>query len=164
MVVLVAQVDPMAMAESPSSLQSFCIDCISDNIDTYCQVCCFQIVFFSISHSYSLQVRGGWFYLHARLSECLLEELGHKGLLNDQTLAFFEASTTRLERVVLQRGDALTCRGLSALRGHCIIDLEAPGLNVTVADLIDQLGRWTIQHLRSLDVTGCSFVDASKVS
>ena len=55
-------------------------------------------------------------------------------------------------------------KGLRALRNHHIVDLEASGLNVTVGDLISSLNDWTLQNLRSLNVSGSSFVDSSKVA
>ena len=90
--------------------------------------------------------------------------LGEKGKLNDQTLAFFESGNTRLEKVALHNACNLTRKGLRALRNHHIVDLEASGLNVTVGDLISSLNDWTLQNLRSLNVSGSSFVDSSKVA
>ena len=93
-----------------------------------------------------------------------MDVLGEKGKLNDQTLAFFESGNTRLEKVALHNACNLTRKGLRALRNHHIVDLEASGLNVTVGDLISSLNDWTLQNLRSLNVSGSSFVDSSKVA
>lgn len=58
----------------------------------------------------------------------------------------------------------LTCRGLKTLRQHHIVDLEATQLKVTISDLISSLSDWTIDNLRSLTVSDCTFVDSSKMA
>lgn len=62
-------------------------------------------------------------------------------------------------KVRLQKAKSLTRKGLRVLRGHNISELEATGLNVTVNDLILSLGDWSLQNLKSLNVSRCSFLE-----
>lgn len=102
--------------------------------------------------------------MHTKLSEQLLSILGEKGKLNDKTISIFNSRATRLENVVLQNAQTLTSKGLRVLHNHHIIDLEASALNVTVSDLINSLSEWTVQNLRSFNVSRCTFLDCSKIA
>jgi len=93
------------------------------------------------------------------------------GTLDDRTLSIFNSQNTKLEHVVLRQNpitstsSLLTRKGLKrTLSQHRIIDLEATQLKVTISDLINCLSEWTIKNLRSLDVTGGTFVDGSKMA
>ena len=112
----------------------------------------------------TLTFKKGHIYLHTTLSEQLLNLLGEKGKLNDQTLSIFNSSNTRLGKVTLQNAKNLSRKGLKVLQQHHIVDLEAAELTVTVSDLISSLSEWTIENLRSLSVSDCTFVDSSKVA
>lgn len=112
----------------------------------------------------TLTFKKGHIYLHTSLSEQLLNILGEKGKLSDQTLSIFNSSNTRLEKVILHNATSLSWKGLKALKQHHIVDLEANQLKVTVSDLISSLSEWTIENLRSLSVSDCTFVDNSKMA
>lgn len=105
-------------------------------------------------------------YLHTNLSEQLLGILAAKGKLNNQTLTLFKPHNTRLQRVVLSNMPSLSRKALRTLQHHPIIDLEASKLNgaVAVIDLINSLRQWTLENLRSLNISNCSFTDNSKVA
>lgn len=112
----------------------------------------------------TLTFKKGHIYLHTSLSEQLLRILGEKGKLTDQTLSIFNKNNTRLEKVILKNAVNLSRKGLKTLQQHHIIDLEATQLKVTVNDLINSLSEWTLENLRSLSVSDCTFVDNSKVA
>lgn len=112
----------------------------------------------------ALTFKQGDLYLHANLSEQLLGILVETGRLNDKTFSVFRAKNTNLEKVALKNSSNLSRRGLKrVLQQHHIIDLEANQLKVTISDLINCLSEWTLKNLRSLDVSGCTFVDGSKM-
>lgn len=102
--------------------------------------------------------------MHTTLSEQLLNILGQKRKINDEILSIFNSNNTRLEKVIMPNAMNLTCRGLKTLRQHHIVDLEATQLKVTISDLISSLSDWTIDNLRSLTVSDCTFVDSSKMA
>lgn len=112
----------------------------------------------------TLTFKKGHIYLHTSLSEQLLSIIGEKGKLSDQTLSIFNNSNTRLEKAVLHHATNLSRKGLKALKHHHIVDLEATELKVTVSDLISSLSEWTIENLRSLSVSECTFLDSSKIA
>ncbi|EFX71374.1 hypothetical protein DAPPUDRAFT_308901 [Daphnia pulex] len=112
----------------------------------------------------TLTFKKGHIYLHTSLSEQLLNILGQNGKINDETLPIFNSSNTRLEKVIMHNATNLSCKGLRTLKQHHIVDLEATQLKVTISELISSLSDWTIENLRSLVVSDCTFVDSSKVA
>lgn len=112
----------------------------------------------------SLTFKKGHIYLHTRLSEQLLSILSENGNLSDKTLSIFNSSNTRLEKVFLPNASNLSRQGLITLNQHHIVDLEATQLKVTVSDLISSLSEWTLENLKGLNVSGCTFVDSSKTA
>lgn len=102
--------------------------------------------------------------MHTSLSEQLLSILGQKRKISDEILSIFNSNNTRLEKVVIPFAMNLSCKGLQMLKQHHILDLEATQLKVTISDLISSLSEWTIENLRSLNVSDCTFVDSSKIA
>ena len=175
------------MYDSPASLQSVCANYIGDNIQEFCQVGASIGLEFTLSLSHDINVtmqflslqinekeepititfRDKSIYLHTSLSEQLLGILVEKGRLNDQTLSLFNRNNTRLQRVNLNSVSKLSRKGLRILQHHPILDLEASKLNkalVSISDLINSVSQWTLENLRSLNVSNCSFTDGSKVA
>jgi len=146
------------MYDSPSSLQSSCVNYIGSNIEAF-----YGVV---QNHNDPVQftLKENDVYLHTNLSEQLLSVLCTNGKLNDQTISIFDDRTTRLEKVVLQNVQDLSRKGLKTFRNHRIVDLEATDLKVPISDLIDSLSEWTLENLRSLNVNNCTFVDCSRVA
>jgi len=65
--------------------------------------------------------------------------------------------------VRLKDASTLSAKGLSVLKQHKVVDLIVNGLKITVNDLINCLGDWSIQNLRSLSVAKGSFMDFSRL-
>lgn len=152
------------MYASPISLQDICIDCVANNIGTFCKTIQQPKQF--VNHSSiknagqsQLVFKDSDAYLHSEIAEQLLTSLCDRGKLSDLNITLFDAKSTRLRKVKLQNANLLTRQGLRVLKGHCITELEATGLRVPVNDLILCLGDWTLQNLRSLNVSRCSFLE-----
>ena len=93
-------------------------------------------------------------FLHYLSTYLLFYFLGFSFIIN---LIYVICNIDR--HVQLRNARDLTTRGLRVLKGHKISDLEATGMKITVNDLIGCLGEWTLQNLRSLNVTGSTFMD-----
>lgn len=153
------------MYASPTSLQDICIDCVANNIGQFCKTVQQpkQHVNYSNIKSTGLQsqlvFKDPDAYLYSEIAEQLLTALCDRGKLSDLNITLFDAKSTRLKKVKLQNANLLTRLGLRVLKGHFITELEATGLRVPVNDLILCLGDWTLQNLRSLNVSKCSFLE-----
>lgn len=146
------------MFESPNSLQEYCVDFVCENLSAVCDVQCS-----SDEQSKRYVFKDSDLHFHCGLSERLLRVLCHKNLLDNQTLALFDASRTTLSHVRIFNASSLTTEALRILRSHKISRLEAIGLqNITVNDLIGCLGEWTLQNLRWLNVANSTFINSSK--
>ncbi|KAL0277796.1 UNVERIFIED_CONTAM: hypothetical protein PYX00_004958 [Menopon gallinae] len=145
------------MYASPISLQEACIECVTNNLKILCRPIQYSDGITGLTAK--LVFKDPDIYLHTEISELLLSALCDRGKLTDLNMTLFDSKATRLRKVRLQKAKSLTRKGLRVLRGHCISELEATGLNVTVSDLILSLGDWSLQNLRSLNVSRCSFLE-----
>ncbi|EEB12106.1 conserved hypothetical protein [Pediculus humanus corporis] len=145
------------MFESPESLQDICINCIANNIENLCRSVQYCDGITGLTSK--LVFKNEDVYLHSELSEQLLTALCDKGKLTDLNITLFDSKYTRLKYVILQNANFLTRKGLRILKGHSISSLKATGLKVTVNDLILCLGDRTLQNLKCLNVSGCSFLE-----
>lgn len=153
------------MYASPDSLQDICFDCVANNIEIYCKTIqqhkefvnrpCIKTTGFQSQ----LVFKDPDVYLHSEIAEQLLTALCDRGKLSDLNITLFDSKSTRLRQVRLQNAKLLTRQGLKVLKGHCINELEATGLRVPVNDLILSLGDQTLQNLKSLNVSRCSFLE-----
>lgn len=167
------------MCDSPKSLLKICIDFICNNVLDLCEV----HVDDAGEHSPSsldpttgtrasndgssssarrLSFKYPDVFLPAEISEQLLSNLCENKTLSDLTITLFDSKTTRLRHVHLKDASTLTAKGLKVLKQQKIVDLVVNGLNITVNDLINCLGDWSIQNLRSLSVAKGSFMDCSR--
>lgn len=100
---------------------------------------------------------------HAKLSEELLLRLSDLGKINDLILTLFDGQKTCLKKVRIENASKLTEIGLQNLQHHNLTDLEVSNLvKATVNDLIQCLNSWTLENLKSLNVSNSTFVDAQK--
>lgn len=161
------------MYDSPISLQESCVEFICYHLEDICEVASSNNNAVTTSQGATSTNRSESpqrllfrpdAFLHSELSEQLLTTLCDRGKLDDWSLSLFDTSVTRLKRVRLRNvGVDISTRGLRILRGHKLTDLEVTGLvRATVNDLVGCLGEWSLQHLRTLSVSRCTFLDMSK--
>lgn len=103
-------------------------------------------------------------FLYNVISEQILRKLDEKKLLDDSTFSLFTEKNTRLRHVYLKNCDLLTVQGLKVLKGHKVINLECIDIKITVNDIIGCLSDWSLEHLKTLNVSKCSLIDASRYS
>ena len=145
------------MYDAPVSLQNCCVDYICENIEALCEVQTNVD-----DNQYKLVFKDPDIFFHNNISEQLLQTLCDKGKLDDLTLRLFDPKVTRLKSVAIKDAP-VTTKGLRVLKAHKIQELEAIGLkNVTINDLIGCLGEWTLQNLRTLNVTNSTFLNSAK--
>jgi len=104
---------------------------------------------------FSSGVDDGQLLFHTKLSEL--------GLINDLVLTLFDGQKTCLKKVKIENASKLTVTGLQSLSYHNLTDLEISNLvKATVNDLIQSLNPWTLENLKTLNVSNSTFVDAKK--
>lgn len=103
------------------------------------------------------------FVCHAKLSEEILRRLSDLNKIDDLVLTLFDGRKTCLKKVRIENASKLTENGLANLSNHNITDLEVSNLvKATVNDLIQCLNAWTLDNLKSLNVSNSTFVNAQK--
>ncbi|XP_012140071.1 protein zyg-11 homolog B isoform X2 [Megachile rotundata] len=167
------------MCESPKSLLKICIDFICNNVLDLCEVhvddagehspsslnpttCARASNDGSSSSARRLSFKYPDVFLPAEISEQLLSNLCENQILSDLTITLFDSKSTRLRHVQLKDASTLSAKGLKVLKQHKVVNLVVNGLKITVNDLINCLGDWSIQNLRSLSVAKGSFMDCSR--
>lgn len=153
------------MYDSPLPLRDYCLDYIRDTVkdvlvrpdDCGDQKC-------TVSNSLLLTNLVDS-HLTSSMSEQLLESLSDEGKLNDDVLLeVFRPGNCSLENVRILDAAELSMKGLRVLRGHKIQHLEVVRLEkITISELIDCLGEWTLRNLFALNVSRSSFISAAKV-
>ena len=145
------------MYESPNSLQQTCLDVISEKIHALCEE---QMV--PETGVASLTFRGNDVFFPSAISDELLCSLSEKKHLTDEVLELFNPRYTSLKRVKIKDAP-ITQKGLRVFKEHKIIDFEATGLkNVTINDIINCLGEWTVTNLRNMNLMNNTFLNSSK--
>ncbi|XP_059470617.1 protein zyg-11 homolog B-like [Neocloeon triangulifer] len=174
----------MSKFKSPSTLQDACIGFICANLEELCFLvppaselcdnsthhgaspypgpnkCCGC----SKESAHRLRFRSG-LRLHSDLASRLLFELCESRKLCDTALTLFDTNVTLLKKIQLRniKNTYVTAKGLRMLKSHKLTDLEITGLTqATVNDLLGCVGEWTLQNLRSLNVSRGTFLDHSK--
>ncbi|XP_038068672.1 protein zyg-11 homolog B-like [Patiria miniata] len=146
---------------SPDTLQSICLQYISCNLSKLCSE-----ILVTGDGDYAesrLIFKNPDAIIHSDLAERLLTKLSENGNLTDTSLTLFANQCIMCLRRACIRNASLTSRGLRALACHQLIELDASGVqNVNVNDVIGALGEWTRKHIRSLNVSGCTFLNNSK--
>ena len=157
------------MYDSPISLEEACVDFICENLDALCEVTPLMTLSPPVDgsdkpecHKEEKLTLKDDSILPSGISDRLLEQLSEKGKLRDLTMTLFDSNVATLRNVRMRKAAKLTTKGLRMLKGHKIRSLEAIGLTVSVNDLIGCLGEWTLQNLRSLNVTKSTFMAGSK--
>ena len=106
--------------------------------------------------------------LSANVAEELLHRLSSDHLLTDDLLLhpLFDSSRTQLTCVRIPDASQLSLRGLRALRGHRLTELSVTAVKkCTINELLGCLGEHSLQRLRALSVSFCSFTASqTKVS
>ncbi|XP_076353569.1 protein zyg-11 homolog B-like [Tachypleus tridentatus] len=145
--------------DNPLSLQEYCVNYISENIDAICEV---QTNLDDSTSRYVFKAQDT--FCPSKVSEQLLETLDQRGFLTDDLLTLFTSNVTRLEHVHIHNSPSITTKGLRVLRSHKITELEATGLmKITVNNLIGCLGDWSLRHLRLLNVANSIFTSSGKI-
>ncbi|XP_076256337.1 protein zyg-11 homolog B-like [Rhynchophorus ferrugineus] len=160
------------MYESPISLKETCLDVICNNIYTY------------IGHQTIAEnglttnkkgcddertdkrykFRDSDIFLVNTMSERLMEKMLEKRILCDATLNIFSSRNTILKTVKI-KNCKVTKGGLEILKQHKIIDLEIVNLkNVSLSDILDCLGDWTLQNLVKANFARSTFTDTFRYS
>ncbi|XP_065349750.1 protein zyg-11 homolog [Cloeon dipterum] len=174
----------MSKYKSPGTLQNACISFICENLEELCYLvppasescensthhgaspypgpskCCGC----SKESTHRLRFRSG-LRLHSDLASRLLFELCESRKLCDTALTLFDTNVTLLKKIQLRniKNTYVTAKGLRMLKSHKLTDLEITGLTqATVNDLLGCVGEWTLQNLRSLNVSRGTFLDHSK--
>ncbi|XP_076170016.1 protein zyg-11 homolog B isoform X2 [Ptiloglossa arizonensis] len=170
------------MCESPRSLREICLDFICDNILSLCKVLgntreqspnslgtttCSRALATASRKALSrpatrLSFRHPDVFLPAEISELLLSNLCERKTLSDMTITLFDSKTTRLRHVRLKDASGLSAKGLKVLKQHKLEELIVNGLNITVNDLINCLGDWSLQNIRSLSVAKGILMNCSR--
>ncbi|XP_076256333.1 protein zyg-11 homolog isoform X1 [Rhynchophorus ferrugineus] len=163
------------MYESPISLEETCLDVICDNILTYIEP---QIL---TKNGWTTNIEGSDCYddersdkrykfrdsdifLINRVSEKLMDKMMEKRILCDATLNIFSERNTKLKTVKIKNCKVTKC-GLEILRQHKITDLEIVNLkNVSIGDILDCLGDWSLQNLVNANFAKCTFADMFRYS
>ena len=145
---------------SPDPLQKLCLEYVARNLPKFC----LEYVSLDSDHAEpKLYLKSSEVKLHRDLAEQLLRTLSEKRQLKDSTLSLFANQNLVSIRKACLRGATLSSRGLRALSGHQLVELDAAGVrNVNVNDIIGALGEWTRRNLRSLNVSNCTFMNNSK--
>ncbi|XP_022109768.1 protein zyg-11 homolog B-like [Acanthaster planci] len=146
---------------SPETLQTICLQYISCNMSKLCSEI---LVTGEGDHTESrLVFKNPDTVIHGDLAESLLCKLSENGQLTDTALTLFANRCIMCLRRACIKKASLTSRGLRALAGHQLLELDAAGVqNVNVNDIIGALGEWTRKHIRWLNVSGCTFLNNSK--
>lgn len=90
------------------------------------------------------------------IAERLLTTLSAKGKLNDLTMGIFNHRHCKLEQVYLPNAKSLTAKGLGILRQHKISFINVRQMRIAVKHLAECLGEWTLDNLKTLDVTNAT--------
>ena len=110
----------------------------------------------------TLVFRGIDIFFPSTLSDELLSSLSEKKQLTDETLELFSPKYTCLKRVKVKDAP-ITQKGLRVFKEHKIVDFEATGLKkVTINDIINCLGEWTVTNLRNMNLMNNTFLNSSK--
>ena len=147
------------MCAMPTSLQACCIGFICDHLGSVCKLHKAT----TDTKQNKMAFKNPNIFLPANLAEQLLFTLCEKNKLTDETMALFDPQLTCLRRVTIH-GAMVSMKGLRFLRLHRIYDLEITSLiDVTVNEIIGCLGEWTLSNLRSLNVSGNTFLNSDKL-
>ncbi|XP_071485050.1 protein zyg-11 homolog B-like [Diadema antillarum] len=145
---------------SPEPLQKLCLEYVARNLPKFC---CEYTSLESEHTEPRLFLKSPEVKLHRDLAEQLLRTLSEMRQLRDYTLSLFANQNLVSLRKACIRNATLSSRGLRALSGHQLLELDAAGVrNVNVNDIIGALGEWTRRNLRSLNVSNCTFMNNSK--
>ncbi|XP_063962659.1 protein zyg-11 homolog B-like isoform X1 [Lytechinus pictus] len=145
---------------SPDQLQKLCLEYVARNLTKFC---CEYVSLEGDHTEPKLCLKSSEIKLHRDLAEQLLRTLSEARQLKDYTLSLFANQNLVSIRKACLRYATLTSRGLRALSGHQLTELDAAGVrNVNVNDIIGALGEWTRRNLRSLNVSNCTFMNNSK--
>jgi len=157
------------MAMSPDSLQNICLDYVAADMCTLSDCCSGNIPkkLSSVSPSplYCHLHCSDHVYLHSNLADALLSRIADKKKLCCETLSAFTPKSTSLRRIKIKSPSSLRYhKELQMLNQHQIIDFSyeegVSKLNRAVVNkLIACLSKWSRANLRSLNVTGCTFLD-----
>ncbi|CAH0387590.1 unnamed protein product [Bemisia tabaci] len=110
------------------------------------------------STTYPLHWRDEDVSLPKEVSEVLLRNLSTRGRINDTTITIFDPRSTALRNVCVADGSKLSKKGLEFLRNHKVESLEISKLKLKAfSDLLECLGEWSIENLKSLNVSGGEF-------
>lgn len=163
------------MYESPVSLEETCLDVICHNILTYIEP--------------QIQTEDGWtsavegsdcyddersdkrykfrdshIFLINKISEKLMAKMMEKRILCDATLNIFTEHNTILKVVKIRNCKVTKC-GLQVLKQHKITDLEIVNVkNISIGDILDCLGEWSIQNIVNANFSKCTFINAFRYS
>lgn len=100
-------------------------------------------------------------FLHRHISEQLLKQLCKKNLLDDKTLTLFDAEHTTLQTVCLDNAN-VTASVLKILSNHKILQFEAKGTEISLANIICSFGSWTLSNIQCLSLSGSKALNSMK--
>ncbi|CAL4087968.1 unnamed protein product, partial [Meganyctiphanes norvegica] len=141
------------MVDCPSTLQELLIEYIAENIDSVCTVR------YSDNDSCKLYFRDSNAFCHQKAANLLLRTLDRKKLLTDLYLTLFDPLVLRLSQVTLHNTENVSRLGLEVFQHHQIQSVETKNLGkgkVSVDELINCFSEWTLNNLRTLNVSGSS--------
>ena len=159
---------------SPASLQDLCLDFVATGMSGASQCQCSYddesdrpspdphspscLLFQVLNHT-------DYFHLHSSLADKLLSRMAERNTLCCDTISAFIPKSTTLRHVTIKSSGPFH-RGLSILRQHQVIDLvyeEAVNKQerAVVNKIVGCLSNWSRANLRSLSVSGCTFVEAT---